>query len=154
MSRIEVFTALLTASTLWVIRTAPIGRLRSRIGTAVARISSPRVSLSRVICSPLPLQRRFDLGTVVVAAARRRPGRVGEQAAAASTTITRPRTLSAERSAIRCSGSGCGGSTNSVALVATTSAWLRAWPLTSESTRSRRLSASGTPKAISASSRT
>ncbi len=54
MSRIEVFTARLTASTLWVIRTAPIGRPRSRIGVEVARISSPRVSLSRVICSPCP----------------------------------------------------------------------------------------------------
>ena len=37
---------------------------------------------------------------------------------------------------------------------ATTSAWLRACPLTSASTRSPRLTASGTPKAISASSRT
>jgi hypothetical protein len=71
-----------------------------------------------------------------------------------STTITRPRTLCADFSAIRRSGTGCGGSTNSIALLATTSAWLRAWLLTSVSTRSRRLSANGTPKAISASSRT
>jgi hypothetical protein len=39
---------------LWVIRTAPTVRPRSRIGTEVARISSPRVSLERVICSPWP----------------------------------------------------------------------------------------------------
>ena len=61
-SRIEVRTARLTASMLWVIRTAPCALPCSRTGTAVARISVPRVSLLRVICALWPRSARLTSG--------------------------------------------------------------------------------------------
>ena len=114
------------------------GRPCSRIGAAVARISAPSVSLSRVICSPSAAQGGLDLGSVGVAASRRRPRRSRRQATAANRRRSpgRARCLPRSRPGSRSVGLLAGAS-SSVALAATTSAWLRACPRTSASTRSR-----------------
>ena len=79
-------TARCTAATLWVTRTAPTagGRVALRIGTAVARRSSPSVLLWRVRWSVLPAERSADLGPPAVGRAHQAsPGAVGQQPALA-----------------------------------------------------------------------
>ena len=64
--RIEVRVARRTASTLWVMRTAPSGRPALRTGTAVARISASSVSERRSSWTGVAAQGRGDLGAAGV----------------------------------------------------------------------------------------
>ena len=100
-------------------------------------------------------ERRLTSGPVGVAAARRRrrPSRRAARRRRRRRSPGRGRFRRRRRRGAA-AAAGAAGRPARRRVAATTSAWLRAWPRTSESTRSRRLSASGTPSAISASSRT
>ena len=82
-SRIEVRTALFTAATLWVTRTAPSARPWLSTGAAVARISAAEGLAVAGDLLAVAAQRGPDLRPVGVAAPGRRAGGVGEQATAA-----------------------------------------------------------------------
>ena len=77
-SRLHADTALCTAATLWVTRTAPAVRRLRTIGTAVARISCPSVFEARSTWTWRPSSAE-DLRPAVVAHAHlRRAGAVGQ----------------------------------------------------------------------------
>ena len=139
-------TSELTSSTLWVTRTAPSVRPALTTGTAVKSRSSSSESLWRSPCVGITAQRVGDLGA---ARRTRRPralaGRVGEQAPAPPTTITRPPDL--VRRVRRQAPSWARSSSRPDANAARSWAWPLASLRTSASTRRDRLRASGTSRA-------
>ena len=143
----------LTASTLCVTRTAPTVRRR---GGSARRWRGCRSEACRCGASPGSCCRRAPprsrAGRRSSAPSSAAAGAVGDHSARAGRRRspgrgpTRPTWRRAGRASVRSAAPSSSG-----ALAATTSAWLRACPRTSASTRSRRLIASGTPKATTAS---
>ena len=151
------WTALCSAATLCVMRTAPTARPSWMIGTAVARISWPSVVDYRCTCTWRPDERPLDLRAALVARADLRRGRRCRRARRhlRSTIRIRPRIVRAAVSRERAGGSPVASrASRSAAVAATRSACPWAWVRTSALTRALRLTASGTPSAMIASSST